>query len=183
MQLVRSRTAQILASENLLSRQTGQRMTSETIKHLSDDEVNALGFAPDVTLAMKASLAVMRTLQEEIATLQKRLMKCVQLRPDYALLKSMPGVDPVLATTIMLETGTITRFAGVGNFVRTVAAWIADGKATTASKEKATRRMATSALPGRLSKRRTTPFAAARRPGASTSARTAQETEFSQSRP
>ncbi|MGF6813067.1 transposase [Paraburkholderia sp. Clong3] len=116
MQLVRCRTAQILSIENLLSRQTGQRMTGEVIKHLSDEQVNELGFAPDVTLAMQANLAVMRTLQEEIAILQKRLMERVQLRPDYALLKSIPGVGPVLATTIMLETGAITRFADVGNF-------------------------------------------------------------------
>jgi transposase len=116
MQLVRCRTAQILSIENLLSRQTGQRMTGEVIKHLSDEQVNALGFAPDVTLAMKANLAVMRTLQKEIAILQKRLMELVQLRPDHALLKSIPGVGPVLATTIMLETGAITRFADVGNF-------------------------------------------------------------------
>ncbi|MGF6917923.1 IS110 family transposase [Paraburkholderia sp. 40] len=116
MQLVRCRTAQILSIENLLSRQTGQRMTGEVIKHLSDEQVTALGFAPDVTLAMQASQAVMRTLQEEIIILQKRLMERVQLRPDYALLKSIPGVGPVLATTIMLETGTITRFADVGNF-------------------------------------------------------------------
>ncbi len=83
MQLVRCRTAQILSIENLLSRQTGQRMTEEVIKHLSDEQVNALGFALDVTLAMQANLAVMRTLQEEIAILQKRLMERVQLRPDY----------------------------------------------------------------------------------------------------
>ncbi|CAB3810749.1 hypothetical protein LMG27177_07434 [Paraburkholderia fynbosensis] len=58
----------------------------------------------------------MRALQEEIAILHKRLMERVQLRPDYALLKSIPGVGPVLATTIMLETGAITCFADVGNF-------------------------------------------------------------------
>ncbi|CAB3775682.1 hypothetical protein LMG28614_00058 [Paraburkholderia ultramafica] len=49
MQLVRCRTAQIFSIENLLSRQTGQRMTGEVIKHLRDERVNALGFAPDVT--------------------------------------------------------------------------------------------------------------------------------------
>jgi len=32
------------------------------------------------------------------------------------LLKTVPGIGEVLATTIMLETGTISRFARVGNF-------------------------------------------------------------------
>jgi len=31
-------------------------------------------------------------------------------------LKSVPGIGETLATTIMLETGTVERFASVGNF-------------------------------------------------------------------
>jgi transposase len=116
MQLVRCRTAQILAIENVLARQTGARMTSEMVKHLDEEQVNELGFAPDVALAMKANLAVMQTLQSEIGVLERRLAERVTLRPEYSLLKSVPGIGPILATTIMLETGTITRFADVGNF-------------------------------------------------------------------
>lgn len=40
----------------------------------------------------------------------------VSLRPEFCLLKTMPGVGEVLATVIMLETGDIERFADVGNF-------------------------------------------------------------------
>ena len=38
------------------------------------------------------------------------------MRQDYRLLKSVPGIGQTLATTIMLETGTVARFAQVGNF-------------------------------------------------------------------
>ena len=38
------------------------------------------------------------------------------MRPEYALLKSIPGIGEVLAIVIMLETGDIGRFAEVGNF-------------------------------------------------------------------
>ena len=41
--------------------------------------------------------------------------KC-QLRPEYALLKSIPGIDEKLAIVIMLEIGDIARFADMGNF-------------------------------------------------------------------
>jgi transposase len=116
MQLVRCRTAPILAIENLMARQTGSRMTGEMIKRLDEGQVDGLGFSPDVALAMKANLAVMQTLQGEIGILEKRLAERVTLRPEYSLLKSVPGIGPILATTIMLETGTITRFADVGNF-------------------------------------------------------------------
>jgi transposase len=56
MQLVRCRTAQILAIENLMARQTGSRMTGEMIKRLDEGQVDGLGFSPDVALAMKANL-------------------------------------------------------------------------------------------------------------------------------
>jgi transposase len=116
MQLVQCRTAQILAIENLFSRQTGGQMQGERVKRLDEAQVNGFGFAPDVLLAMQANLAVMQTLQEQIGIVEKRLMERVKQHPDYALLNSVPGIGPVLATTIMLETGTISRFAKVGNF-------------------------------------------------------------------
>ena len=55
-------------------------------------------------------------LQRQIEVLEKRLKERVKLRAEYRLLKTVPGIGEVLATTIMLETGVITRFAQVGNF-------------------------------------------------------------------
>ncbi|MFL9998002.1 hypothetical protein PQR34_42760 [Paraburkholderia sediminicola] len=39
--------------------------------------------APDVALALKASLAICETLQQQIAILEQRLTECVKLRADY----------------------------------------------------------------------------------------------------
>ena len=58
MQLVRYRTAQILAIENILIRQTGARMKGEAVKRLTAEQVEGLGFAPDVALAVEANCAV-----------------------------------------------------------------------------------------------------------------------------
>jgi len=49
------------------------------------------------------------------ASLERRLKERVSLRPEYRLLKTVPGIGETL-TTIMLETGCIGRFAQVGNF-------------------------------------------------------------------
>jgi transposase len=116
MQLVRYRTAQIVAMENILARQTGGRMSSNQIKRLTNEQIDGLGFAPDVALALKANLAISDALQKQIETVEKRLQERVRLRQDYRLLKSVPGIGQTLATTIMLETGTVARFAQVGNF-------------------------------------------------------------------
>jgi len=48
MQLVRYRTAQILSIEGILMRQTGARMKGEAVKRLTAEQVEGLGFAPDV---------------------------------------------------------------------------------------------------------------------------------------
>jgi transposase len=116
MQLVRYRTAQILAIEGILMRQTGTRMKGEAVKRLTAEQVDGFAFAPDVSLAVEANRAVSQTLSQQIAALEKRLKQRVILRPEYHLLKTVPGIGDVLATTIMLETGTINRFTQVGNF-------------------------------------------------------------------
>jgi transposase len=116
MQLVRYRTAQILSIENIMTRQTGTTLKGEAVKQLTAEQVDEFAFAPDVALAMEANRAVSQALGQQIEAIEKRLKESVGLRPEYRLLKTMPGVGQALATTIMLETGSIGRFAQVGNF-------------------------------------------------------------------
>jgi transposase len=116
MQLVRSRTAHILAVENITARQNGEHISSNQVKRLTTERVNEMPLPPDVALAVKANVAVITALSEQIDLLEKRLQAAVKTRPEYELLTSVPGIGQVLATTILLETGPIERFAGAGNF-------------------------------------------------------------------
>lgn len=116
MQLVHSRTTHILAVENITARQLGGRISSNQIKRLTDEEVDQMSLPEDVAFALKANLAVIQTLSEQVKRLEKRLQEKVVKRPEYDLLTSIPGVGLTLATTIILETGPIERFAAAGNF-------------------------------------------------------------------
>jgi transposase len=58
---------------------------------------------------------VVNRVYDVIDQIERRLCERVRLRPEYAVLKTAPGIGGVLAT-IMLEMGTIERFAQVGNF-------------------------------------------------------------------
>ena len=116
MQLVRSRTAHILAVENITARQRGARISSNQAKRLTDESVDVMGFPDEVALAVKANIAVIQTLGAQIDLIEKRLQEKVGVRPEYGLLTSVPGIGRVLATTILLETGPIDRFAAAGNF-------------------------------------------------------------------
>jgi transposase len=116
MQLVRLRTMQVLSIENVLSRQTGHRLKSNEVKRLTPEAVEGLGFPADVTLSMQANVAVMKTLQQQIDTLEGRLLERVKPEPAFVLLQSVPGIGVVLATVIMLEICDIARFASAGDF-------------------------------------------------------------------
>lgn len=116
LQLVRSRTAHILAVENLTAREYGTKLSSNQVKQLSAEAVEAMRLLPDVKLAIKANVAVIETLTVQIEELEKHLRKRVRPRRDYRLLTSVPGIGEALATTILLEAGPIDRFAQVGNF-------------------------------------------------------------------
>jgi len=116
MQLVRYRTAQILSIESAVIRQTGGRMKGDVVKRLTPEQVEGLGLEPDVRLGVESNRAVSEVLRERIEILEKRLKERVRLRPEYRLLKTVPGIGEILATTIMLETGEVERFAKVGNF-------------------------------------------------------------------
>src|SRR5207244_12372799 len=121
MQLVNCCTTHILAVENIMARQLGERMTSNQIKCLTANAIDSLPLAADVGLAIKANVAVIATLQSQIELLEKRLQERVKPRPQYALLTTVPGIGQTLATVIALETGPIDRFGEVGNFASYVA--------------------------------------------------------------
>ena len=116
LQLVRHRTMHVLAVENVQARETGARMSGDKVKRLSASGVELLGLPEDVTLGMQANVAVIGALNEQIAKLEKRLLERLRPRPEHALLGTAPGVGRVLSPIILLETGSIERFAAVGNY-------------------------------------------------------------------
>jgi transposase len=116
LQLVRTRTMQVLALENVTARETGTRLSCYAAKTLGREEIEALGLDADVARSLQASSAVVSTLNREIAALEGYLNERVKLRPEYVVLTSVPGIGRILATLIMLEAGPIERFARVGNF-------------------------------------------------------------------
>jgi transposase len=115
-QLVRQKTANLLSIQNLYSRNTGSSISANRIKQLSSEKVDALLPNADLALAVKANLAVMRSLETEIAVLERIVKGRVKLKPVYRYLLSVSGIGQTLALTIMLETGDIRRFSKVGNF-------------------------------------------------------------------
>jgi len=116
LQLSRSRTQHILAVESNVARQTGGRIASRAVKQLTEETLKTFGLIENVTAAMAANVAVIQTLNVQIEKLEARLRSEARPQAPFGLLTTAPGIGEILGTTIMLETGSIERFAGVGNF-------------------------------------------------------------------
>lgn len=116
MQLVQQRTAQIVSIETCLAQQTGARISCNDVKQLTDEEIDKMPVGHHEAMGMKANVAVMQALQMQIDRIEKELSSHCRRDPGYRLLNTVSGIGPILATIILLETGSIDRFADVGNY-------------------------------------------------------------------
>ena len=91
-------------------------MNSNRIKTLQPQQVDELLADGDRALAVKANVAMVQCANGQIEILERTVRDRVKLRPEFCCLKTVPGIGQTLALTIMLETGDIGRFAGVGNY-------------------------------------------------------------------
>ncbi|MBU1426846.1 MAG: IS110 family transposase [Gammaproteobacteria bacterium] len=115
-QLVRTRTTQILSIQNLLARNLAIQASGNLIKSWQDTNIDALELLPEQKMALKSNLALMHCVDEQITLLEKAILAKGKLKSEYKSLRTVSGIGEVLALTIALETGELTRFAAPGKF-------------------------------------------------------------------
>jgi transposase len=115
-QLVQQSTTNILSAQNILARNTAKSLNANKLKTISDEEIDNLLEDPNITLAFKSNIVIIKSLQTTIAEIEKAVLQQVKLRPEYQQLLTVSGIGQVLGLTIMLETGEISRFDQVGNY-------------------------------------------------------------------
>ena len=59
---------------------------------------------------------MLQALQTQIDTLEQVLAEYCRGEPGYSLLRTVNGIGEVLATVILLETGSVERFADAGHY-------------------------------------------------------------------
>ncbi len=113
LSLVRTASTQLISVQSQIWRSTGIRIKSEVLRR-PDFKPSLL----DVyTLqAIQAGLAVYQVIQQEIDVLEQSAHQAVKLTDAFKILQTVTGIGKILGLTIMLETGTIERFASAGNF-------------------------------------------------------------------
>lgn len=113
--LVRERTMHTLSAISLFSRLTGKQASSQVIQGTRAASI----YLPHITdanrrLEMQNSLQAIRFLERQISKIESTLLAQVKTTAEFLGLKQVPGIGDILALTIMLETGEISRFANAG---------------------------------------------------------------------
>lgn len=116
--LAKVRTSLIISLQNIISRNNGIRLKANNIKAIRTDRVAPfLEQNEDLALAGKVSKESIDFLTREIKSVEDVVEKKVELKEPYDRLLTVPGIGKILGITIMLETGPISRFEKVGNYV------------------------------------------------------------------
>ena len=116
MFLVKHKTAHILSLQSLIARCSGQRISSNQIRNFTSTDLKQLLTEEYLLLSARANLNIIAFLIQQIKALEKAIKKKVKLDKAFEQLMTVPGIGFILAMTIMLEVGDISRFAKVGNF-------------------------------------------------------------------
>jgi hypothetical protein len=96
-------------------RNTGARLRANRIKSVSQAEVETLLPNADQALAVSRALAVRHGLAEQIKTVATRVRPRRHRTPLDELWQTVDGLGPILAPTILLETGASGRCPSVGD--------------------------------------------------------------------
>lgn len=111
--LVRLAARQLVSVQSQIWRDTGERVSSNRLRQ-ADFELPLT--EPLAQLPAAAGLRVYHALREEIEALEAAALAVVRLEREFEVLTTIKGVGPILALTIMLETGDIHRFPSVGDY-------------------------------------------------------------------
>ena len=113
--LVQQRSLHHVSLQSLIARHSGQRLNTHQIKTLAKEQL-ADYLQGHALLSGEITHQARCWLERAVRRIEQELQLQIKPRQDYQLLQSVPGIGPVLGTTIALETGTIERFASAGNY-------------------------------------------------------------------
>jgi transposase len=113
---VRQRTANILSLQSTITRNLGIKMSVNGIKKLKMDDAYKLFDSSNLVFMAQNNISAIMHLGKIIKGIEKQVKSQVQLRKEFLMLITIPGIGTILGLTIMLEVGDIGRFSKVGNY-------------------------------------------------------------------
>jgi len=113
---VRHKTANILSLQSTITRNLGIKMSSNAIKKLDMDDARKLFDCSNLAFMAQNNISTIKHLAKIIKGIEKQVKSQIELRKEFEMLTTIPGIGLILGLTIMLEVGDIGRFPKVGNY-------------------------------------------------------------------
>jgi len=116
LQLVQQRTQNLLSIQGIYDRHLNIKLNADRVKRLKQDQIEEDFNDTNVCLAVGGTLVIQQCLSKQINQIELSLKRQLKLRKEFIGLTSIDGIGLILALTIMLETGDISRFKTVGQY-------------------------------------------------------------------
>ena len=114
--LVQTRSSMLLSMRGSYERWTGNRTSRKEMYTWTEEDLEPLLDNRYTRLGISCMLEPVNAMTNQIAVIEKQVLKEAKLREEFRPLKTVWGVGDILALSIMYEVGNITRFPSVGNF-------------------------------------------------------------------
>lgn len=116
LRAVQQHTMVLLGIQSLITRYTGRRLSNREIKILTRDEITKLLQDEHLQVIVSGQVELLSGFTKLIKGLEKQAKKHIKSNDIFKRLMTIPGVGEILAMTILLETGEVSRFSGAGNY-------------------------------------------------------------------
>ncbi len=113
---VKHRTAHLLSLQSMIERHLAQRVSVNQLKSADRHQLVQWFESDHERLIVRCQLDLIDYLKKLIDTIEKHLVSAVKLRKQFHMLLTITGIGKILALTIMLEVGDISRFCKVGHY-------------------------------------------------------------------
>ncbi len=106
----------MLSLMSMVTRHTGARISANQVRKLDTKDMADFFDHPHTQLQATILLNNSTLFNQEAELLEKIALKDLQSTPIFEVLQTTPGIGKILAMTIAMETGPISRFDSAGNY-------------------------------------------------------------------
>jgi transposase len=115
-QLVRTSVRLIQSVQSAWARYTGKRLSANAFRQLTGTEIESAFPDAVARLSVLTQLKVWQAVDEQVRQIEKWVTEFAGRGAERKALRSVAGIGVILSLTIALETGTVTRFASIGDY-------------------------------------------------------------------
>lgn len=114
--LIQERTKHKLSLQSLIARNSGRMIPVKKLERMTKNDIDKLFENEFLRMNATTNINMINNISKELKPIEKKIFSELEITKDFELLQTVNGIGKILAATIILETGDISRFNQVGNY-------------------------------------------------------------------